>query len=302
VFQVWRRHDCEQEGTAGRLQRLTALIRSCHRVEEYLWPRASSDWLHGVCPDGDKAGQGKDLAGQDLDLQPLAAASDEELLEAFRDLVRRWQVAAILPIDQLVLTIAQDLFVEPSELALSHKLAVMLRAASDQNPEWRLPELTAELALIARNQRRFLGFDDEGTNTSATPGKVTVSTLHKAKGLEWDRVYIASVNNYDFPSSQPYDEYISERWFVRDQLNLEAEVLAQLDSLLGVDSYDPGQATIEARLDYVRERLRLLYVGITRAKKELILTWNTGRSREPKQMAVPLIALHTWWEGKQKTR
>ena len=55
-------------------------------------------------------------------------------------------------------------------------------------------------------------------------------------------------------------------------------------------------ATVQARLDYVRERLRLLYVGITRAKKELILTWNTGRSREAKQMAVPFVALYEWWQ------
>ena len=47
------------------------------------------------------------------------------------------------------------------------------------------------------------------------------------------------------------------------------------------------------------ERLRLLYVGITRARRELVVTWNTGRSREAKQMAVPLIALHTWWKDRQ---
>ncbi|HEY2982231.1 MAG TPA: 3'-5' exonuclease, partial [Anaerolineales bacterium] len=38
-----------------------------------------------------------------------------------------------------------------------------------------------------------------------------------------------------------------------------------------------GAATAEARLNYVRERLRLFYVGITRAKRDLIVTWNTGR-------------------------
>ena len=53
-----------------------------------------------------------------------------------------------------------------------------------------------------------------------------VSTMHKAKGLEWDRVYMLSVNNYDYPSNQPNDRFISEKWFVRDGLNLEAEALA----------------------------------------------------------------------------
>jgi hypothetical protein len=31
------------------------------------------------------------------------------------------------------------------------------------------------------------------------------------------------------------------------------------------------------RVDYVKERLRLLYVGITGVRRELIITWNTGR-------------------------
>ena len=53
--------------------------------------------------------------------------------------------------------------------------------------------------------------------------------MHKAKGLEWDRVYLLSVNNYDFPSAQPVDRFVSEKWFLRDALNLEAEALAQLE-------------------------------------------------------------------------
>lgn len=42
-----------------------------------------------------------------------------------------------------------------------------------------------------------------------------------------------SVNNYDFPSLQAYDNFISEKWFVRGKLNLEAEALAQLKAALG---------------------------------------------------------------------
>ena len=72
--------------------------------------------------------------------------------------------------------------------------------------------------------------------------------------------------------------------------------MAQLRALVEDVLYEEGAATEGARLDYVAERLRLLYVGITRARKELVLTWNTGRSKEPKQMAVPFIALHAWWQ------
>ena len=57
----------------------------------------------------------------------------------------------------------------------------------------------------------------------------------KPKGLEWDRVYLLSVNNYDFPSMQDYDRYISEKWFVRQNLNLEAEVLSLLEAVSAKD-------------------------------------------------------------------
>jgi DNA helicase-2/ATP-dependent DNA helicase PcrA len=120
---------------------------------------------------------------------------------------------------------------------------------------------------------------------------VVVATIHKAKGLEWDRVYLLSVSNYDFPSAQPYDSYISEKWFVRGQLNLPAEALAKLTALVMGDMpgvyLEEGQATLESRLDYCSERLRLLYVGITRARKELIITWNTGKN--PRSNNVPAL-------------
>ncbi|HET9914325.1 MAG TPA: 3'-5' exonuclease, partial [Anaerolineales bacterium] len=223
-------------------------------------------------------------------------------LNDFRVHVRRWLEAVTLPIDQLVLTLAQDVFTDAAELALAHKLALVLRKAADDHKEWRLPELTAELAVIAKNERRFIGFsaDDSGFDPEQHKGKVVVTTMHKAKGLEWDRVYLMSVNNYDFPSNQPNDRFISEKWFLRDNLNLEAEALAQLNAATSsseYDWYDEGAATLAARVDYVKERLRLLFVGITRAKRELIVTWNTGRQGDATP-ALALSALMGWWEGK----
>jgi len=214
--------------------------------------------------------------------------------------MQRWHGTTMLPIDQTVLTLAQDLFTEPTDLAIAHKLAVIMRQASRAHLDWRLPELTEELAVVARNERRFLGFseDDTGFQPERYKGKVVVATIHKAKGLEWDRVYLMSVNNYDFPSGMPYDQYMPERWYLRQGLNLEAEALSQLKTAISNDPYawyEPGIETQAARLDYVRERLRLLYVGITRAKKELVITWNTGRQGD-QQPALPLAALQAFCE------
>ncbi len=250
-------------------------------MEDFIAPNHADGWLSGL-------GESPQVIGE---------------LSEFRTHVQRWLRAVTLPIDQLVLTLAQDVFSAIPDLALAHKLALVLKQAAEDHSEWRLPELTSELAVIAKNERKFIGFaaDDSGFDPERHRGKVVVTTMHKAKGLEWDRVYMMSVNNYDFPSNMPGDSFISEKWFVRGTLNLEAEALSQLTALFSsgeYDVYEEGAATMQARLDYAKERLRLLYVGITRARQELVLTWNSGRQGS----AAPSMAfsnLMGWWEDKR---
>jgi DNA helicase-2/ATP-dependent DNA helicase PcrA len=283
AYLAWRRVEREVQEVRARIDQVAELLRKCRQVEDYLWPRLEGDWLETL--------------GQ-------AGAQQEVLaeLEEFREKMRRWQGAARLPIDQLLLSVAQDLFTEPADLAIAHKLALILRRASQSHLGWRLPELTLELGVVARNERRFLGFsdDDTGIDPDRFKGRVFVTTMHKAKGLEWDRVYLMSVNNYDFPSGEPYDKYIAEPWYTRDQLNPPAEAIAQLEAAFTRDEYSwyqEGAPSREARLDYVAERLRLLYVGITRARQELIVTWNTGRGTEGRLVpAIPFTVLSNYLE------
>jgi len=287
LYRVWRRNDSGETGIKADINQAAELIRKQNRVEKYIWPTVENDWT-------------QELRQHDISESIISSISE------FRVVIRRWQEAILLPIDQLVLIAAQDLLVEPSELALVHKLSILLRQAIQANPSWRIREFTQELELIARNERRFLGFskDDTGFNPDSYKGKVVVSTMHKAKGLEWDRVYLLSVNDYNFPSGSADDVFISEKWFIRDDLNLQAESLEQLDALLNFDEnywYSEGTATQIARVDYIRERLRLLYVAITRAKRELIITYNSGRSGRAKP-ALPLIELYTYWNRNSDPR
>lgn len=266
-------------------KQITALFSRFKRIEELLWPRASGtllDW---------------GIEGENYDW-----VADE--LERFRSIIRRWLEALVLPVDQLILLIAQDIFVEPVDLALSHKVALLMRNMIQTHPDWRLPHFVEELRAISNNQRRFLGFDSAEAGYEPKPGVVTVATMHAAKGLEWDRVYLLSVSNYDFPSGAAYDAYVGEKWYVRgndqfllEHLNLEAELQGQLQSMLeNPFEYVEGKATVNARVLYVQERLRLLYVGITRARTDLVVTWNMGRywqkGRES-QPALALIPLHS---------
>jgi DNA helicase-2/ATP-dependent DNA helicase PcrA len=277
----------------------SALLRKVGNVEDYVNPNLAFTRGETLIPSSLTPASAGEEIGEAVIAEGETNQVAEELTD-FRVHVRRWLEGVMLPIDQLVLTLAQDIFTEAADLALAHKLALVLRKAADDHSEWRLPELTAELAVIARNERRFIGFsaDDSGFDPDQHKGKVVVTTMHKAKGLEWDRVYLMSVNNYDFPSNQPNDRFISERWFLRNSLNLEAEALAQLSAAMSsseYDWYDEGRATLASRVDYVKERLRLLFVGITRAKRELIVTWNTGRQGDATP-ALALAALMGWWE------
>jgi len=281
AYQVWRRTSWDTEEVKPGYEHVQRYLRSCRQVEDYLWPRAGRDWL-----------------------ESLEFSEDESWFETelqqFRQVMHRWQGAVMLPIDQLTLSLAQDLFEEPADLAVAHKMALLLNQAKGVHREWRLPDFTEELAVIAKNERRFIGFseDDGGFDPEKFKGQVVIATMHKAKGLEWDRVYLMSVNNYDFPSGREYDRYISESWFVRDHLNLEAEVLDQLQIALSsgdYEWYEEGRASKEARLDYISERLRLLYVGITRARRELFITWNTGRDGGLRP-AEAFSALIGFWE------
>jgi DNA helicase-2/ATP-dependent DNA helicase PcrA len=290
AYKVWRRDWREDEEHEPLIAHVAGLIRKFKNVEEYVAPLAPLQ-----LPPNSLNLMGEKEGGE----------TDEVLAElnSFREVVVRWHGATVLPIDQLILTLSQDIFTSPTDLALAHKLALVLRQIADENPGWRLPELTPSLHEIARNERRFIGFssDDAGFNPDDYKGIVVVSTVHKAKGLEWDRVYLMSVNNYDYPSNQPNDRFISERWFMRDSLNLEAEALAQLKAATSTSEYDyyeEALATRRARLDYVRERMRLFYVGITRARKELVVTWNTGRKGDATP-SLPFAALMGWWEDQK---
>ncbi len=266
---------------------MVAAIRKYHRMEEFYYPQPGVEIDEIV-----------DLSSFQTELR--------EALHKTRDNFTRWHQAVSLPIDQLVLTIAQDVFTSPADLALAHKFALLLEFNASLHPDYGLAEFALELSQISGNFRKYSGFSDEELrfNPDDHKGKVFVSTYHKAKGLEWDRVYLMSVNNYDFPAAQEFDTYISEKWFIREDFNPHAETLDRLTGLLK-DQDDmiqahPGDATMRARLEYASERLRLLFVGITRARESLVITWNHGRSKEQK-MALALEALHAVWKGLDET-
>ncbi|MFN2517590.1 MAG: ATP-dependent helicase [Jatrophihabitantaceae bacterium] len=105
-------------------------------------------------------------------------------------------------------------------------------------PEAQLPELVAELDARARAQH------------APTVQGVTLASLHSAKGLEWDVVFLVGLTDTTVPIQH---------------------------------------ASTDAQ---IAEERRLLYVGITRARERLALSWALARSPGQRRGRRPSRFLH----------
>ncbi len=284
VYRVWFFRVLKEEDNEASQERLAehlSWLQQCKHAEAFIWPNASEDWLASI---------------QD-------SLSEETLfcLSQFRLQLQQWHRLVLLPIGEMLTAIAQTIFDEPEKLAMTQLFGEILNDRTlyhlgTENRVATLDELQRELVVIAKDQRRLRSIeaDKSGFDPEDHKGEIVVATMHGAKGLEWDRVYVLSVNDYDFPAGAEGDRFRAERWFIRNSLSLDAETIAQLDAFIDGKDYEEGAATQEARYDYARERLRLLYVGITRARKELMVTSNIGRGKN--EPAVAFKALKSFLE------
>jgi DNA helicase II / ATP-dependent DNA helicase PcrA len=228
-------------------------------------------------------------------LPPVVGVTAEEQreLERIAGYAARWLRASTLPIDQLILTIANSAFTQDNDLAIAHSLAISLRRYTTLNPGAQLSDLAQELADVAANRQKYLSNALIEAGFEPQPGLITVTTLHKAKGLEWDRVYMLSVDGAEFPHDAAAD-FRGELWFrdrddpateARMQLQLLADAAASPDGFAEVD-LSPEALIRQAHLEYIAERLRLLYVGVTRARRELVLSYSRQRYGREQSLAL----------------
>lgn len=217
--------------------------------------------------------------------QWLAVRENLELLSV-------WLEAMHLPPDMLILEIANDLGLQAQELAIAQKMAVDIKHLQTIYPNWRLPQIAEE---IERMTTSFLGaanvfYDRFGYKPQ--PGVINLVTAHRAKGLEWDTVYVVNVTSSEYPGL-PSDKIRSEYgWLPEEIVNPVAVALAEMKG------QDTAAAIASAREELLCERLRLLYVAVTRARINLLLTWHRQGRYGKNSPALALGALQKIMEVK----
>ncbi len=184
--------------------------------------------------------------------------------------------------------------VHEGDLAIAYQIASVLRYWREMQPDWRLPELAEELAGVVSGRRRLPLARPSDYGYEPQPGRITVSTQHGAKGLEWDAVYLLGIDGYWIPTDLQAS-FRGEYDFLGG--DPEAEVNAQFSLLMRNDAgiYEDRTATESAHIEIISERLRLLYVGITRARRFLHLSRSRATRQYNKERdAVPATVLgHT---------
>ncbi|MCP3995070.1 MAG: ATP-dependent helicase [bacterium] len=150
-----------------------------------------------------------------------------------------------------------------------------LDLAEDWSPLRGRPTLHAFLAYLDLIEDDKSAAELDTANVG-TEDAVVLLTIHRAKGLEWDTVFVPSLTKDVFPvKGGAMDDPNRLFRFVPYEMRLEAPVPIELDE-------EERRDALRAVRD--RQEWRTAYVGITRAKSRLYLTgahWH-GSAKNPR--------------------
>ena len=236
----------------------------------------------------------------------MATEQDLRDIAHFTRFVQKLFGLRALPIDDLALALGDELFLREeareSDLAIAYQVAIILRYWHEMNPEWRLPELSAELGDLAKGRRSFPLARPADYGYEPQPGRITLSTQHSAKGLEWDTVYLLGIDGVWIPGDLDAPFIGVDDTLGGDPI---AEALTQLRQLMEGESglYQGLTATESAHVDVICERLRLFYVAITRARRFLYISRSRAKGRtRVDQGSLPATVLGLLYEYLQQQR
>ncbi len=185
-----------------------------------------------------------------------------------------------LPLYQLISFFAYTLDYDQAELATTDKLSERL---SQQTQENSLGELITILSEIVTSEQFEPIMAELNENRYMRSGQVTIITMHKAKGLDWDYVFIPFLHEAMIPGKL----YVPRPAEFLGPFTLPEVARAQIRAIVHGNPL-PDLFTSWERAEELKqaEEYRLLYVAMTRAKR---LLWISAAKRGPFAWSKPEI-------------
>lgn len=205
---------------------------------------------------------------------PLDSPGDETSKSARRTCRALLRAQLDLPPHQLIPFLGLTLRYSQNELATADKLAE--RVAQQTLGEESLSALLRVLTEIVQSER-FEPVEVETADDSPymRPNQLTIITMHKAKGLDWDYVFLPFLHQNMIPGSfwtPPQTQFLGE-------FSLAEVARAQIRAYLHGEAIPEGnEAWEKAEQLKTAEEYRLLYVAMTRAKR---LLWMSAAQKSP---------------------
>lgn len=179
-----------------------------------------------------------------------------------------------LPTYQLIPFLGLTLKYDGSDLATLQKLSERLQAQTQ--PERSLKHLLAVLQDIV-NGEQFEAIAEDNDEKYTRPGQITIITMHKAKGLDWDYVFVPFLHQDSLPGSLwvPTGAKFLGEFTLAEVARAQIRQAVHHTHVHGAPPTTlPDSQTAWREADRLKqaEEYRLLYVAMTRAKRLLWLS------------------------------